>query len=92
MAGECIFAVAALGGDPNEWDDVIVDAANLQQSALKRVSERFDKKPADFENRKEFNKAKRAFTAEREKALSEYFHNEAEAIVKKMNALLPKKK
>ena len=55
IAGECIFAESAFGeGKIEEWDSIIIDTALLQQEAVNRVSNKFDKKVKDFANRKEY--------------------------------------
>lgn len=93
IAGECIFAESAFGENNREaWDSIIIDTALLQQEAVNRVSNRFDKKVKDFANRKEYNKARRAFFKQFEKELSEYFRAEVSNIAKRMNELMPSKK
>ena len=92
IAGECIFAESAFGGNVEDWDSIIIDTALLQQEAINRVSNKFGKKVKDFANRKEYNKARRAFYKQCEKELSEYFHTEVENIAKRMNALMPSNK
>jgi len=93
IAGECIFAESAFGeGKLEQWDGVIVDTALLQQEALNRVGPKFDQKPSDFANRKEYNKARRAFYKQNEKELSQYFRGEVEKIAGRMNELMPKSK
>ena len=93
IAGECIFVESAFGeNNVEQWDSIIVDTAMLQQTAVKRVNMRFDKKVKDFANRKEYNKARRAFIKQREKELSDYFHAEVENIAKRMNDLMPSNK
>ena len=93
IAGECIFAESAFGADKREeWDSIIVDTALLQQEAINRVSNQFGKKVKEFANRKEYNKARRAFFKQCEKELSEYFRAEVENIAKRMNELMPSKK
>lgn len=92
IAGECIFAESAFGDNNLEqWDSIIVDTALLQQEAINRVSNQFGKKVKDFANRKEYNKARRAFFKQCEKELSEYFRAEVDNIAKRMNELMPKK-
>ena len=93
IAGECIFAESAFGADKREeWDSIIIDTALLQQEAINRVSNQFGKKVKEFANRKEYNKARRAFYKQCEKELSEYFRAEVENIAKRMNALMPSNK
>ncbi len=93
IAGECIFAESAFGeGKIEQWDSVIIDTALLQQEAVNRVNNRFGKKVKEFANRKEYNKARRAFFKQCEKELSEYFRAEVENIAKRMNELMPSNK
>ncbi len=91
MAGECIFAESTfIDTDIEKWDNIILDVALLQEEAVNRISVSFDKTPSDFENRKEYRKARRAYFKQVEKALSQYMHDETEKVVKDMNALVPK--
>ena len=93
IAGECIFAESAFGENNLEaWDSIIIDTALLQQEAVNRVNNQFGKKVKDFPNRKEYNKARRAFFKQCEKELSEYFRAEVNNIAKRMNDLMPSKK
>ena len=62
MAGECIFAENTIEGtDVAAWDQIILDIALLQEEAVNRVSVSFDKVPRDFENKKDYNKARRTY-------------------------------
>ena len=93
IAGECIFAESAFGENKrDEWDSIIVDTALLQQEAVNRVSNKFDKKVKDFANRREYNKARQAFYKQCVKELSEYFKAEVANIAKRMNELMPSNK
>ena len=93
IAGECIFAESAFGGDKrDQWDSIIIDTALLQQETISRVNARFGKKVKDFANRKEYNKARRLFFKQCEKELSEYFRAEVNNIAKRMNELMPSNK
>ena len=56
------------------------------------MNNKFGKKVKDFANRKEYNKARRAFFKQCEKELSEYFRAEVNNIAKRMNDLMPSKK
>lgn len=92
IAGECIKAEETLeGADFEKWDSIILNVALLQQEAVNRVSVDFDKTPKDFANKKEYNKARRAYFKQVEKGINDYMQGEIEKIVKDMNALLPKK-
>ena len=93
IASECIFAQYTIGNtNAEQWDKIIIDTAVLQEEAVNRISIDFDKTPSDFPNKKEYNKARRAYFKAAEKAISEYMRNETEKIVGNMNALLPKGK
>ncbi len=88
MAGECYFAQNTFEHtNPEEWEDIILDIAMLQVQGIKRVSVDFDKVPKDFENRKEYNKARRTYFKAVEKALGNFMKEESEKIVGQMNAL-----
>lgn len=90
ILGECIFAQQMIEGiDIDKMDDVIVKVALLQQSAIQRVSVDYDKTPSDFATKKEYNKARRDYFKQVEKALCQYTSQAIEDIVKDMNALLP---
>ncbi len=92
IAGQCIYAEDNFeNADLQAWDNIIVNVALLQDDAVKRVSVSFDKTPRDFENRAEYNKARRAYFKEVEKALAKHMHTETEKVVEAMNALMPKK-
>ena len=93
LSGERRKAANVTGRDlvTLDLDSIIVDVALLQEEAVNRVTVAFDRAPKDFENRKAYNKARRAYYKEVEKAISNYMHEETENIVKRMNALMPKK-
>ena len=92
IAGECIFAESVGDNKIEEWDSIIVDTALLQQEAVNRVNNKFGKKVKEFANRKEYNKARRAFFKQCEKDLSDYFRAEVNNIAKRMNELMPSNK
>ena len=92
IAGESLVAQAAMDfKDAERWDEVVINAALLQVSALKKVAPAFDKKPKDFANGKDYKKARRSFYKAQEKELAAYMKEEVSKIVDQMNALLPKK-
>lgn len=91
IAGECLMAQAATGfNDAEKWDEIVIDAALLQVSGLKKANPKFDKHPKDFDNGKAYKKARRAYFKNNEKELAAMMHSETQKIVEKMNALLPK--
>ncbi len=92
MAGESLMAQAATNFDNAEkWDEIVIDAALLQVSGLKKTNSKFEQRPKDFENGRAYKKARRAFFKANEKELAAMMHSETQKIVEKMNALLPKK-
>ncbi|MDD7065342.1 MAG: hypothetical protein SOU49_08320 [Sodaliphilus pleomorphus] len=91
IAGQCIVAANTLENtDVDQWDNIVINVALLQQEAVNRVSVDYDKTPSDFENRKAYNKARRAYFKQVEKALADYMHTQTEKVVEAMNALTPK--
>ncbi len=86
IAGECIFAETN-AENVDKWDNIIINVALLQEEAIKRLSVPFDKTPKDFENKKEYRKARRAHFKQVEKALTEYMHTETKKVIEEMNAL-----
>lgn len=93
VAGECIFAAQTFGteADLENWDKIILEVALLQAEAVNRVSEAFDKKPKDFANVKEYKKARRAFSKQVVKGITELMTTTLQEVAKKMNDLMPKK-
>lgn len=91
IAGECIFAQQVFGQDKlQEWDDIIIKTALLQQEAINRITVDFDKTPQDFPNRREFNKAHRQYFKKVVGAINQFMNDEISKIVADMNALTPK--
>ena len=91
IAGECIFAQQNFEGiDLDKMDEIILKVALLQDSAIKKVSVDYDKKPQEFKsNLSEYRKGRKAYFKAVEKAIAKYVREEVEEIVKQMNALLP---
>ncbi len=85
IAGECIMAQEK--DQKKEWDSLVIDAALVQQEAVNRTSVKFDKKPAEFANGREYRRARRAFFKGVEKEITEYMRQEVGEIAKKMNDL-----
>jgi hypothetical protein len=91
MAGECFFAQGTFENtNPEDWDNIVLDVAILQNKAMKRVSVDFDRVPKDFENGKEYRKARRSYFKAVEKGISNFMKEEAEKIVTQMNNLAKK--
>ena len=88
MANECLFAQRTFENTSREeWDKIIDDIAELQDQAFKRVSVDFDKVPKDFDNGREYRRARRTYFKAVEKAIGKFMQEGGEKIVGKMNAL-----
>lgn len=92
VACEAIFAASLINGvDKEAMEKPIIGAALLQGNALKKVSVAFDKTPADFATRKEYNKARRAYYKKVFAAIRAEFGNSLQELVNAMNGAMPKK-
>lgn len=90
IAAECLFASEYIPGiDAQKMEQVVCKVALLQQKTITKSNFSFDKAPRDFENKAEYNKARRAYYAEAYNSLKQSFNNEILEIVKEMNSLLP---
>ncbi len=90
IAAECIFASEYIPGvDADKMGELVCRVAVLQQKTVEKLNFSFDKTPADFETRGQYNKAHRAYCSAAYNSLKESFNNEVNEIVKAMNALLP---
>ncbi|MDE5657559.1 MAG: hypothetical protein K2J66_00330 [Muribaculaceae bacterium] len=93
IAGETLLAKTLIPGiDKAAMTDVIVKTAELQTTALCRTNISFDKAPKDFENKAQYRAARRKYYRQAFGKLSETFNNQVLAVVKEMNAAMPKKK
>ena len=90
VAGECLVARDLIPGfDYDKMTALIIEAATLQEATLRRVDFSFDHSRKDFPNKKEYNKAAKAYHKVAYKALSDEFNAKVAEIVKKMNAEMP---
>lgn len=90
LAGEIITAYHILNGiDEAAVNKVVCDIAALQTHARRNVTVTFDKAPRDFANRRDYNKAHRAYYAAAFGSLRKEFGEKVLAIVKEMNAAIP---
>lgn len=85
IAAECFMS--QFFDEKPEWDDVIVDAAVLQQEAINRIAVRFDKKVADFDTPAAYRKARRTFFKENVGEITQYISGEVAKIAARMNEL-----
>ncbi len=93
IAGESLLAKALIPSiDKDAMTDVIIKTAELQTTALCRTNISFDKTPKDFENKAQYRAARSKYYRQAFGKLSETFNNQILAVVKEMNAAMPKKK
>lgn len=92
IAGESLMAkVLVPGVDKEAMSEVILKTADLQTTALCRTNIAFDKAPKDFANKADYRRARCKYFRQAFAKLSETFNNQVLAIVKDMNAAMPKK-
>lgn len=92
IAGESLMSKIIIPGvDKDAMNEVIVKTAELQSTALCRANVSFDKTPKDFDNKGEYRAARRKYYRQAFSKLSESFNNQVLAVVKDMNAAVPKK-
>lgn len=87
-AAEILTAYEIDNLDSKTVGDIIGKIARLQTSSLANVSFSFDKTTRDFDSKKEYNKARRAYSKEAYTKLQNQFMTGLEEIVKDMNATL----
>lgn len=92
-AGECIIAAHFIDGvSTEEMHNVVRDIAALQTTSLSKVSIAFDKVPSDFDNAREYRKARRQYFQKAFAAFHAEFAEKLQSIVDAMNAAMPHKK
>lgn len=90
VATECLIAAEYVKGiNVDEMRNIVCKLAVLQENALKSVTFAFDKTPAEFASRADYNKARSAYFKTAYKALRDKFNTRILEIVKEMNAALP---
>lgn len=90
LAGECVVAKITIPGvNPEEFNKIIYELADLQESALRLVSVDFPQGPSSFDSKKAYVEARRAYFKEAFTKLKIEFNKRVEEIVKEMNAALP---
>lgn len=90
MAAETILASHFIEGfDRKIAEGLVSQIAQLQIETLSRCSFNFDHSPRDFENRAEYNRARRAYFKAAFKQLRNDFTARAQEIVHAMNQALP---
>ena len=88
IATVCFCEMDAQGGkNEDKWVEVVIDAALLQDSAVRMVNPSFGKKVKEFESPAAYRKAKRAFFKANQVAVAEYIKNHVEEFTKRINEL-----
>ncbi len=91
LAAICLMLDGATVEPENDkMFQVAIKALQLRAKSSQRVSFAFDKSCKDFASVKEFNNAKRKYFASGYRTLYTEFEENLTALVKEMNALLPK--
>lgn len=92
IATECaITATYIQGCDEKRLSEAIVKTAALQADSMERLSVSFEHTPSDYDNKAEYNKARRAYYRKAYKAFGESFQKEVTEILHELNSSLPKK-
>lgn len=90
LAGECVIAKITVPGiNPETLNKIIYELAELQESALKRVSVAFPQSQSAFENAKAYHDARAKYFKAAFSSLKDEFNKHVEKIVKEMNEALP---
>ena len=90
MAAELLLAQFIVSGIKDEdVNRIVCNIAALQSEAIGHVSVSFDKVPRDFDNRSEYNKARRRYYRAAFAHLRQEMYEKANAILKKINSEVP---
>lgn len=82
--------LASEGKGHTEFNDILTRIAELKAQSLQAASFAFDKAPKDFENRKEYNKARSAYYAKAYAKFNNEFTSRLQALVDDLNKHLAK--
>lgn len=89
IAGECILARHFIPGiDHEKMNEFIVDAARLQGATLDKVSFSFDKTEKNFDNARDYRKARRSYYKKGYGKLRSEFDAAVVEIIGRMNSTL----
>lgn len=86
VAGVCLFSDEIQNVEGAKIAQMIVDLAELQDSTIAKVSVSYDKIASDFDNKKEYRKAKAAYFKTAYNTLIAQFNEQLQAIVHEMNS------
>src|SRR5574344_1752222 len=82
VAGECLFSECSMNADAQKMSQAIVDLAELQDDAIRKVSVSFDKTKKDTGDSKAYKKAHRDYYKAAYMTLRKEFKESLIAIVK----------
>ncbi len=90
LAGECVIAKLTIPGVNHEdFNKIIYELADLQDSAISLISVSFPQSASAFDGIKAYKDARRKYFKESFNRLKSIFNNRVDEIVKEMNAALP---
>lgn len=90
LAAECLLAKNFVKGtDVKAMNEIILKVADLQVNALNATTFAFDKLPHDFENGRDYSKARSAYFKKAYASLREKFYDKVNLLVKEMNSAIP---
>jgi len=90
LAAGCIFAsMSGTEEQKKAYDDIICEIAELQTNALRLTNVSYPRGASSYENKKEYSADRAAYYKMAFRKLKGDFNAHVEAILKKMNALLP---
>ncbi|MCI9284734.1 MAG: hypothetical protein HFJ91_02790 [Muribaculaceae bacterium] len=90
LAGECVLAKLSIPGvNPESYNKIIYELADIQESALSLVNVDFPQSPAAFDSRKAYMDARHSYFKQAYRKLKGNFNSRIEDVVKEMNAALP---
>lgn len=90
VALECIITRECIeGADKKLLNDLVLEAAILQDKSLKNVTFSFDKTPKDFENKAEYNKAVKDYYHKAYSKFYKEFNKHIQEIVDSLNKAIP---
>lgn len=93
LALECIFAKEYVQGvDIPKMQGCLNEIAQLQDNATSNVNITFDKRPEDFENSRDYNRARSLYFKQAYESLRTKVNDRVQEIVRQMNAALPNRK
>lgn len=87
IAAECLFSEEAEKIDEQKKAEIIIALASLQDDSISKISVSYDRCACDFDNAKEYNKARYIYFKNVYKTLTAQFNDSVNGIIKEMNSL-----